>query len=471
MSAYQYAKDAFLATLTREEMLPALSGGALLALSGGKDSVLLLSLFAAYAKENGIPLSAMHLHHGIRGEEADRDAAFCRALCERLDVPFLLCHADVPALAAARGEGIEETARHERYRLLAFAARERGYTAILTAHTATDNAETVLFQILRGGGTRALCGIPPKRREGEDLTVLRPLISLSTEDVLAALAEAELPYVTDSTNADTLYTRNFLRREVLPLLSRVTPSPARAFSRMTQNVREDAALLDAMAQEQFDTLYADGGLDAKGFFSLPDALRFRVLRMLYEVEKPGEPLPSRTHVRAVSVLADKPHGSVSMPGGLTVARSGDCLGFGEEQPFEHPNTPIHPGCNRLADGSLLWLLDESSTPLPAIVYTLSTQRPLAFATIEGELTVRSRREGDAYRFGGMTHKVKKLFSDRKIPSSLRARVPVLCDAKGILWVPPFGVREDGGQGKRTLTLVYLAAKDIDADITEMLFDL
>ena len=128
------------------------------------------------------------------------------------------------------------------------------------------------------------------------------------------------------------------------------------------------------------------------------------------------------------------------------------------------------GCNLLADGGCLWLLDESSKPLPAIVYTLSTQRPLASATIEGELYVRSRKEGDAYRYGDATHKLKKLFSDRKIPTALRGAVPVLCDARGILWVPPFGVRDDGGERPRDLTLVYLAAKDIDADITDLLLN-
>ena len=440
--------------IARENMAPALSGGALLALSGGKDSVLLLSLFAAYAKENGIPFSAMHLHHGIRGEEADRDAEFCRALCERLGVPFLLARADIPALSEACGEGIEETARRERYRLLVLTAKAHGYTAILTAHTASDNAETVLFQILRGGGARALCGIPPKRREGEGLTVLRPLLALSTDEVLAAVTEAALPYVTDSTNADTAYTRNYLRREVLPLLARVTPSPERAFTRMTENVREDAALLDDLARERFGTLYVNGALCADGFFALPDALRFRVLRLLYERVMPEAPLPTRTHVRAVCGLAEKKNGSVSMPGGLSLVRSGNSLRFGEEAPFAHPHTPIQMGCNPLADGSYLWLLDESSKPPPAIVYTLSTQRPLAFATIEGELYVRSRKEGDAYRYGGVTHKLKKLLSDGKIPPSRRDAVPVLCDARGILWVPPFGVRDDGGEKPRGLTLLY-----------------
>jgi tRNA(Ile)-lysidine synthetase-like protein len=114
------------------------------------------------------------------------------------------------------------------------------------------------------------------------------------------------------------------------------------------------------------------------------------------------------------------------------------------------------GCNRLSDGSLLWVLDESTTPPPANVYTLSTQKVLSFATIEGELYVRSRSEGDAYRYGGITHKLKKVLNDKKIPRAMRSRLPVLCDDRGILWVPHLEGRDDGTRAHRPLTVLYLA---------------
>ena len=117
-----------------------------------------------------------------------------------------------------------------------------------------------------------------------------------------------------------------------------------------------------------------------------------------------------------------------------------------------------------------FLLEKGTKSLPQIVYTLSTQRPLASATIEGELYVRSRREGDAYRYGGVTHKLKKLFCDAKLPANVRERIPVLCDARGILWVPGFGVRDDGGNGQKDMTLAYLSAGDVDEDILKQLFD-
>ncbi len=469
MSAYALATERFLDTLVREGMEPYLAKGALVALSGGKDSVLLLSLFTAYARERGIPVRALHLNHGIRGTEADGDEVFCRTLCEELGVPLTVLHADIPTLAEKYGKGLEEAARRERYRLLAQAARECGFTAVLTAHTATDLAETVMLQVLRGGGTRALCGIPPVRTLEDGVLVLRPLLTLSADGVLAALKERGLPFVTDSTNADTAYARNYVRHELLPRLSRLTPDPERAFSRMTENVREDAELLDALAKDRFALLFDGVSMDADGYLSLHPALRFRVLYLFYAAQMPDAPLPERAHVRALAeVMARREDAALSMPGGLTLTvRSGRLL-FKKDDEFEHPYTPIHVGCNRLADGSFLWLLDESSAPLPKIIYTLSTQRALASATIEGELYVRSRLEGDSYFYGGMTHKLKKMLSDRKIPRHLRSQVPVLCDGRGILWVPPFGVRDDGVRCGHPLRAVYLAAERITPDVAAWL---
>lgn len=469
MSAYTHAKEVFCALVEGERMETHLSGGALLALSGGKDSVLLLSLMKAYAEAHGIPLAALHLHHGIRGEEADRDAAFCTSLCSGYGIPLTVVYRDIPALARERGEGVEETARHERYAVLAAHARALGFAAILTAHTATDLAETVLFNLLRGGGTRALCGIPPVRTEGEGLTLLRPLLSLTQEEVFAALSDAGIPYVTDSTNADGAYSRNYLRAEILPRLRRLTPVPERAFLRMTENVREDAALLDALAEEVYERLYDGESLDADGLLALPAALRFRVFRRFHAQAFPEAPVPERTHVNALLArMRERGDFSFSLPGGISLLRKGGRLSSSPDTPFLHPDTPLSLGCNRLADGSLLWVLDESTTPPPANVYTLSTQRVLTSAKIDGELFVRSRKEGDAYRFGGMTHKLKKMLCDSKLPTHLRDRVPVVCDARGILWVPPFGGRDDGERVLHPLALVYLAAEKLTPAITALL---
>ena len=469
MSAYSHAESSFRDLLLKEHMDAHLSHGALLALSGGKDSVLLLSLLSRYAKEKEIPVAAFHLHHGIRGEEADRDAEFCKELCEELGVSLFMSYVDVPAIAKEMGEGIEATARRERYRLLAKTARERGFSCVLTAHTATDNLETVLLHLLRGGGGNALAGIPPVRPLCDGIMLLRPLLSLSAEEVTAALRDASLPSVFDSTNDDVAYTRNYVRKEILPRLSAITPSPERAVSRMTENVREDMAFLDGVARDAFDTLFDGESLDAEKLARLPRAIRYRVFRMLYEKKAKGAPLPERVHVNLLfDRMMREGDFSFSFPKGVRIGRTGDRLVVGFAPAFSHPETVIHKGCNRLADGSLLFVMEKSSKPLPQIVYTLSIQRPLASATIEGELCVRSRREGDAYRYGGVTHRLKKLFSDAKLSKEARSSLPVLHDARGILWVPGFGVRDDGGDGERDMTLLYIAARDVSDELLKQL---
>lgn len=471
MSAYLAAEAVFRETIAKEGMLPLLDGGALVALSGGKDSVLLLSLFSSYAKENNIPVFALHVHHGIRGDEADADAAFCEELCQALDVPFLLARTDVPRLAEARHEGIEETARKERYRLLCDAAKAHGVRAVLTAHSATDQVETVLLHLLRGGGGNGLCGMPFVRPLAEELFLLRPLLMLPCDKIEEALASRGLPCVFDSTNLDNTLRRNYVRQELLPRLSHITPSPERAVLRMTQNLREDMAFLDDMALAAYAEVACVGGLKTEALCALAYPIGYRVFRIFYDKHKPTSPRPEQVHVRALfDRLRENGRFTLSFPGGVSLAVSDGVLRFEEEKGFSHPHTPVQIGCNILADGSYLWLLEESSKSLPQIVYTLAIRRTLASVKMEGELYVRSRAEGDSYFYGGMTHKLKKLFSDRKMPLLARKMLPVLCDERGIVWVPSFGARDDGVKNERPLVALYLAKEKIPEGFSQLLSD-
>ncbi len=473
MSAYAYAERAFFNAVAGEPMSQHLSGGALLALSGGKDSVLLFTLFSAYAKRKNIPFAAFHLHHGIRGEEADRDADFCRVLCEKAGVPLIVEYADVPALAKAAGEGIEEAARHERYARMSRYMREQGYTALLTAHTAGDVAETVLLHLCRGGGGNALCGIPPVRPLAEGMAVLRPLLSLRPDEVRAALAERGISYVSDTTNRDIGYHRNYVREEILPRLRQLAPAPEDAILRMCENLRPDMAYLDTLADGEYGKLSnEDNTLCASLFYALPAPLRYRVLCRFYAERCPDAPRLCRVHTDAILArMAKEGDFALSLPAGGVLRRMGDRLSIAADggcEDFDHGITPVFMGMNCLSDGSILWLTEEKNiTPFPNL-HTFIIQRTLASATIEGELYVRSRREGDAYRYGGHTHKIKKLFSDRKIPREQRTHIPLLCDGRGILWVPGFGVREDG-EKSGTLYGSYLPAEYVPSDLRKERF--
>lgn len=463
MTHLTQAENGFYATVRKNGMMPLMKRGCLVGLSGGADSVLLLFLVQRLLRKEGVPILALHVHHGIRGEEGDRDLAFSRELCRRWDVPFEEYHASVPTLAAQNGESVEQCARRVRYAAFEKAARSHGLGAILTAHHASDSAETVLLNLSRGAGGRGLCGIPPIRWEG-DVPVLRPLIALSRTQIEAALGEAGISFVTDSTNVDTVYRRNYVRQELMPRFLEMNPSFEKAVCRMSESLATDMDYLDGEAKRHYDEIKDGDSVSVRALLSLHEALRYRVLLLLYRETFPSAPLPEKVHFDALFSRAQKKGSfTVAFPEDALASVRGDRLSFIKEKVvFRHSKTPVGMGETTLADGGKLLLLEKGSLPEGVNVYKLSIHRDLSSATINGGLYVRSREEGDAYRFGGVTHKLKKLFSDAHLSPDVREHIPVLCDGDGILWVPHFGVRNDGCRGTepKDLTLYYLPPKTL-----------
>ena len=216
------------ATIESENMLSQIERGVLIGFSGGADSVLLLCFLAEYKKrsDTDFPILAVHINHGIRGEEALRDENFSRDFSNTLGVDFKSCSVDVPAICKAESIGLEEAARNVRYSVFNDLILSRNdISTIAVAHNSTDNAETVLMNILRGSGLSGVCGIKPVRDN-----IIRPLIKISKSEILSLLDESDIPYVTDSTNLSTDYSRNYVRNEILPLFQRLSNSPEAAFS-------------------------------------------------------------------------------------------------------------------------------------------------------------------------------------------------------------------------------------------------
>jgi len=223
------------------------------AVSGGADSVaLLLLLHAANTTERdylGVGLSAVHVHHNLRGEEADADQAFVADLCRRLEIPLHLRQVDVPAHAAATGETIEESARTLRYQVFRELLSTGIADSILTAHTLDDQAETVLMKLLRGAWTEGLSGIhpiyilPPGAPNAPPTIgkVLRPLLAISRAQIEAFLRSRHQNWRTDSSNADPAYTRNRLRHTILPLLREENPSLDQTLGNLAELAREEEA--------------------------------------------------------------------------------------------------------------------------------------------------------------------------------------------------------------------------------------
>ena len=413
--------------------------GVLLGLSGGADSVLLLLYLVHLRRNDGFPLLAVHVNHGIRAEEAKRDELFSGELCKSLGVEFLSYTADVPKLAKEWGMGTEEAARKLRYSFFEKIVSEReDISAIAVAHNADDNFETVIMNMIRGSGTRGLAGISPVRDN-----IVRPLIYLRKKEITDALNNAGVDFVTDSTNESDDYTRNYIRHNLTPVLEKEFSNPIAGVTRMCKNLREDDECLSSMATD-FVNCHTDGIVKKCELLSLKSAVLFRVLALLARTA--GATSFERVHFDAISErLTKNGDFSISIPGAFFVLK-GENAGFFKNLPQENENFlyPVSYGATRIDEKNALVEITKNKADFFPNVHNKSTQASLKSAIIVGDLFIRNKLSGDTCYFRGMTHKLKKLFNDRKIPTELRASIPVLCDEKGVVWIPGFGVRDDGG---------------------------
>lgn len=417
--------------IDERDMREMIFSGTLVGLSGGADSVMLLCFLAEYRKRNSyFPIVAFHLNHSIRGAEADFDEEFSGRLCKALSVEFISMKLDIPAMAKASGIGIEECARNARYAEFSNIISQRNdLSAIAVAHNSDDNAETVLLNILRGAGTRGAAGIPAVRDN-----ILRPMLRVEKKDIVAALSAAGIPFVTDSTNLSSDYKRNFVRNKIMPLLGEISDSPIESFSRFSDNLRSDEECLDAMAS----VFLADKArVTNKELSSLHRAIFARVLKKMV-----GSSVSAFT-VKEISRLLSKDNFSYTISGKrMFVCERGVCTvrdgAEGDDYSF-----PISFGKNEIPEYGAAFFLSDSSIDKSFLnVYKISIQQDISSAIIVGELCLRSWHDGDSVFYGGMTHKLKKLYNDRKIPNSKKKLIPVLCDERGVVWLPGFGVRED-----------------------------
>ncbi len=415
----------------------------LLALSGGADSVALLHLLHAWKEEYGFSLTAAHVHHGIRGEEADRDAEFCRALCEELGVELCLLKTDIPALAEKRGKGLEETAREVRYEWLASLMCERELPLLATAHHADDHLETVLFRLSRGTGLRGLSGISPARPFGKG-SLVRPLLSLSREQILSLCREKGWGYVTDSTNADPDYARNRLRTQVVPVLEALFGVPQKRVLELSARLREDEEFLSVQAQAALSSARSDaGGLFLQSISTLPPALLRRVLQMWAEENGFS---PEHTHTEALmrAVLEEGGHREVSLPGDrIAVLDRGRLLLLTSTTPTQDFCIPFSVGECRVPGTELVISVQKMSEKIK--VHNLSTGLyiilPEKFVIMKTDLVWRNRLPGDRMRVHGVHRKLGKLLGERAVAPHLRDRLPLLSDKEGPLWVPFVGSRD------------------------------
>lgn len=379
------------------------------AVSGGADSMALLwSMYLLQDKLN-IRLSAAHFNHGLRGEESNRDEEFVRDFCAGYGIPFTCQRGTV----TAGKKGLEAAARDARYGFLKSLPGK-----IATAHTADDNAETVLMHMVRGTGLKGLGGIAPVNG-----TLIRPMLSVTREEVCAFLNEYHIAYITDSSNETDAFLRNRLRHHVMPLLKEENPRLAENLSSMALRLREDERALTQQPETRVEVLR-----------QMEPALRSRALSACLEQWGVKEPEAAHIALAEQLVFSDKPSCEARFPGGVTVCRNYGVLEVKAQAGKITPMELACPGVTVLPQLGLRIIC----TPAEEIF-----SEPDRFTVCSsGTLLVRSRQAGDNMRLSGGTKSLKKIFIDRKIQVSQRQQIPVIADDAGILGVWGIGPDRD-----------------------------
>ena len=381
----------------------------LCALSGGADSVCLLHWLA---RQEDLTVCAAHFNHQLRGEEADGDEAFVRALCERWNIPLTVGRGDVKAFARTEKRSVEEAGRVLRYQFLRQTAEREGCGLIATAHNADDNAETMLLSLLRGTGLTGLTGIPFRREN-----LVRPLLGMTRREILSYLDRHDLPHREDSSNSDETYARNKLRAQVMPVLRQLNSRAVEHMANTAAQLTEIDRYLDETARGLLAPAEESPGrvsLPVEALSQAPGVLRPRMIFQLLDRLGVGRKDIRSVHLEAILTLS--PGGSLDLPHGLIARREYDTLVL---------TTQAH--------AAPLWMAFspvEGLNPVPGTGWGAVLEAP----PWPG-LTIRPRQTGDAVRLpSGHTRSLKKLFIDRKIPRADRDTIPIAADGDGVIAV-------------------------------------
>ncbi len=420
---------------TQERSLIPSYSSVIVGVSGGADSMALLHILCSNAFQD-ITVHAVHIHHGLRGDEADSDERLVTEYCKLHHIPLHIEHADINTYATQWNCGVEEAGRRVRYDTFERLRIQHNADIIATAHTADDNCETTLMHILRGCGISGLSGIPAKRGH-----IIRPLLSCNREEIEAYCAEQTIPYCLDSTNTDTTFTRNRIRHDLIPLMQEINPAIKSALLRLTAAAAQDEAYFVSIAEQLLqEATVRDNVYRREVFLRQPMPIFVRLCRMLFA--KYHSFSFTETHIEALHTAVINNRGLVYLPNNCCISVSGGLI-----MPYTQPtDTTVHFVIDTLPfsftlNGTTYHLEVISHEQLSVFenVHKKFFKLHVDYDKIQGDLYIRCRQEGDAIHFQkrNIGKSIKKLFQECHIPVHMRDTIPLLCDNAGIVSV--FGI--------------------------------
>ncbi len=415
----------------------------LVGLSGGQDSLALLHALVTM-DEVTAEVGAVHVHHGMRGAEADADEAAVRAICDDLGVECFVARRRVPDEAAQSGLSVELAGRRARYEEYERIARDHGFERIATGHTGSDRAETLLLNVLRGAGLRGMTSIPPRRGR-----IIRPLICATRSETGEYCRRHQLAIRTDRTNLDPEHTRrNVLRLRIMPLIEESFPGAEAALMRACEAAEEELAWTEPLVRAWLEeaTTAAERGklkLAARPLAELPDGALHRLIISALEQVRGGLDEVRHEHIGAIATLITRAGtgAAVQLPGLWRARREYEHVVFeraeDDEDAFGEEWVPLPvPGEATLHERGLTVYAVPGRAPADLASEDASVAW-IDATDLRGGLVLRSVRPGDRFVPLGMTgsKKLQDFFVDEKVPRRLRARAAVVTDADGrIVWV-------------------------------------
>ncbi len=395
------------------------------ALSGGPDSVCLLYLLNEIKNEFSLTLSAAHLNHGIRGAEADRDEAFCVSLCKKLNIPITVKKVSVPSLKQ-KNESTELAARRIRYEFLENTEAD----FIATAHNKDDSAETFLFNLIRGTGVKGLTGIPVIRDR-----FVRPLLDFSKKDILEYLSANNIDYVLDSTNKQNKYSRNKIRNKVFPELEKINSAAKENIINLSEKLSVCDDFITLTATEYYNKAKLNGGIDVKKLQNLHSALIEKIIIMYFSENALS---PDSNTVKAIeSAVKNNENVKINYKKNIFAVIENGILTVVNSEKNDYFNIKIEKVNNLLLNN----LIDCDK--------------------IKGEIIIGNKIPGDSLKLkNGHIKPLRKIISERKIPTYLRDRLPVIRDDEGVIFAYKVGTAERVLPDENTKNAVQIVVEEL-----------
>lgn len=402
--------------------------------SGGADSMLLLSYLLAVKDDYSLNIIVANVEHGIRGEESISDSAFVRDFCKKNNVRFEQLSIKALEQAKEQGLSVEEYSRNARYDFF----RSFNADKIATAHSLSDNVETVLFRLSRGTSIKGCCGIPAVRGN-----IIRPLIDCTSTEIRNYCREKGIDYVVDSTNSDNEYSRNYIRNEIIPSFKRLNPSFEQTVGRFIDSATQDEQCISDLADECFDESFKNNTLLIKNLKKYPLSIIKRAIVKYISLYDVGL---DDLHLNGIAALLDK-SGKLQIKGNLFVISNKKALRVAL---FEKN---VDFGVAKVKEKLLS--RDEFLNNYELIKKQFDFY--CDYDKIIGSISIREREPGDEISPAGRDCKksLKKLFNEYQIPVEDRGAIPIVSDEKGIIGIYGYCCDERVKIDNTTATVIML----------------